>query len=400
MSKYSPLSQNAIFPVGLLYAYMTSRNQTVLILLISIFSLFCCRAQDNSGAAGFGINANFFVGKVLKHTEKFELPIPALSSGADINFQWNTYGRKEWQQRRRYPTVGVAIGYINYGQDSIYGRAVSIYPNITFPIIRGRRVDWTFRIGDGVGFITREYSRLKHFDTINNAIGSKINDFGSFMTDVNVHINKHWDVQLGANFSHISDASFHQPNLGINVFGGHIGVKYYPVTSRPTLIHRDLKPLKNRWMVDFRLTMAFDESYAPLGPLYPIYLGTGYVSKRWISKNKAFAGLDYSYHTNIYAILKNNVGFVPEGSEKMRSWKSGVFVGNEFLLGRVGVVCQLGYYIHQAYLTQGIIYEKLGGNLYLVQKEHGPIKEFFLCAFLKTHFSVAELAEFGFGMGF
>ena len=57
-------------------------------------------------------------------------------------------------------------------------------------------------------------------------------------------------------------------------------------------------------------------------------------------------------------------------------------------------------YIHQAFLTQGKIYEKLGGNLYLVKKEHGPVKEFFLCGFLKTHLSVAELAEFGFGMGF
>ena len=49
---------------------------------------------------------------------------------------------------------------------------------------------------------------------------------------------------------------------------------------------------------------------------------------------------------------------------------------------------------------QGKVYEKIGGNLYLVQREHGPIKEFFLCGYLKTHLSVAELAEFGFGMGF
>ena len=235
---------------------------------------------------------------------------------------------------------------------------------------------------------------------MNNAIGSNVNDYASFMTDIRYHINQHWDVQLGANFSHISDASYHQPNLGINLAGFHVGVKYFPTTSHPMHIVRDLKPLKNRWLFQFRLSMAFDESNAPLGPVYPIYIATGYVSKRWISKNKAFAGLDYSYHTNIYDYLRNNIGFIQPGTEAQHSYKSAVFVGNEFLLGRVGVVLQVGYYLHQAFQTEGIYYEKLGGNLYLVQKEHGPIKELFLCGFLKTHLSVAEFAEFGMGMGF
>jgi hypothetical protein len=295
--------------------------------------------------------------------------------------------------------VGVGITYTNYGIDSVYGRLFSLYPNVVLPLISGKKLEWTIRIGDGIGYTTRDYSRYKPFDTLNNAIGSKINDYFSFMTDLRYHINTHWDVQLGANFSHYSDASYHQPNLGVNLYGAHLGIKYFPVSSSPKRIVKDLKPLTNRWLFQFRLTMAEDESNAPLGPTYPVYLAAGYVSKRWISKNKAFAGFDYSYHTMIYAYMRNN-NFGPPGTEREQSYKSAVFAGNEFLLGRVGAVLLVGYYLHQAYQTQGKVYEKIGGNLYLVKKEHGPIKEFFLCAFLKTHLSVAELAEFGFGMGF
>jgi hypothetical protein len=219
------------------------------------------------------------------------------------------------------------------------------------------------------------------------------------MTDVRYHVSDHFEVQLGANFSHISNASYQQPNLGINLYGSHIGIRYFPVTSKPKYIVRELKPLSNRWLGQFRLSIAFDGSNAPRGPIYPIYLATGYVSKRWISKNKFIAGLDYSYHTNIDAFLHNNP-FVAPGTEASQSYKSAIFAGNEFLLGRVCVVLQVGYYIHQAFQTQGKVYEKLGGNLYLVRKEHGSVKELFLCGFLKTHLSVAELAEFGFGMGF
>jgi hypothetical protein len=165
---------------------------------------------------------------------------------------------------------------------------------------------------------------------------------------------------------------------------------------------RDLQPLRSRWLAQFRLTLANNQSNAPLGPLYPVYLGTAYASKRWISKNKFIGGLDYSYHSGIYAFLRNNTGagFVEPGTERSHSAKIAVFAGNEFLLGRLGVVLQVGYYVQQAFQTQGKFYQKMGGNYYLLQRERGPVKELFLCGFLKTHLSVAELAEFGFGMGF
>jgi len=371
-----------------------------LLLLFALTTAVAGSAQEVSRWAGFGVEANVFEGKVIKHTSKFHLPVPNISTGVDVNFQWKTFGRSEWQQRRRFPTVGLGVTYTNYGIDSVYGRCFSLYPNLVIPLVTGKHLEWTLRIGDGVGYVTRAYSRIHPFDTMNNAIGSKVNDYGSFMMDIRYHINTHWDVQAGANFSHISDASFHQPNLGVNLAGTHIGVKYFPVSANPKRIMRDLKPLKNRWLFEYRLTVAFDGSNAPLGPVYPVYLATAYASKRWISKNKFIGGIDYSYHTNIYAYLRNNLGFVTPDEERRYSYKSALFAGNEFLLGKVGVVLQVGAYIHQAFLTQGKIYEKLGGNFYLVKKEHGPLKEFFLCGFLKTHLSVAELAEFGFGMGF
>jgi hypothetical protein len=377
---------------------MHRRYHLIAIVLLVVLR-FPALAQENKPGAGFCIDANVFAGKVIKHTEKFRLPVPDLSTGLDVNLQWKTYGRKEWHQRRRYPTIGIAFAYTNYGIDSVYGRCFSIYPNIEIPIIAGNKLRWTVRIGDGAGLVTRKYSRQVPVDTLNNAISSHLNDYASFMTDVRYCISNHLHVQAGLNFSHISNASFRQPNLGINMFGYHFCLKYFPISANPSPIRRELKPLTNRWLAQFRISMAYTGSNAPLGPSYPVYLATVLASKRWISKNKAFVGIDYSYHEQINAFLHNNQ-FVTPGTEKQHSWKSAVLVGNEFLLGRVGAVLQVGYYVKQAFQTQGKLYQKLGGNLYLVRREKGPIKEAYLCAFLKTHLSVAELAEFGFGMSF
>ena len=355
-------------------------------------------AQDLQPWSGFGIETTAIAGKVIKHEAKFTLPIPPVTTSLDVNFLLQTYGRKEWEQRRRYPVIGLAFSYVDYGIDSIYGRCYGLYPNLTIPIISGKKLSWDIRLGDGIGYVTRDYHRTAPVDTINVAIGSHINDFGRIMTGLRYHINDHWDAQFDANITHISDGSFHKPNLGVNMIGAGVGVRYSPVTSRPLHVVRDLKPLKNRWLVEFRGTFAYVSSYTSGGPLYPVYLATGYVSRRWLSKNKFFGGIDYSYNENVYAYLRNN-GLEP-GHEAQHSYKSAIIAGNEFVLGRVGIVLQAGIYLKQAYIKMDPVYEKIGGNYYLVQKEHGPIKEFFLCAFVKSDLFDAELGEFGFGIGF
>lgn len=369
------------------------RNLILLLLMPTVLA-----AQQNKPGAGLGLEANLFTGKIIKHTVNFLPPVPDLSTGIDLNITYQTYGKKDWEQRRRYPTIGLGLTYTNYGNDSIYGRCFSIYPNITLNLITRQKLQWTMRIGDGIGFVTGKFGRQPLSDTLNNAIGSTLNDYASFNTDIRYRFNSHWDVQAGINFSHISNASFKQPNLGVNLLGYHLGVRYFPVTSTPTLIKRNLPHLPNRILFQARVALAFTQSNAPFGPHYPVYMASAFVSRRWLSKNKMFAGIDYSYHENMVAFLKNNL--IEPGQERKFSYKSAVLFGNEFLLGRLGVVLQLGVYIKQGYLKQDPYYQKIGGNYYLLQSEKGILKELCITGLLKTHKSVAELAEFGIGFGF
>jgi hypothetical protein len=361
-----------------------------------------CMAQGASDSTrrwqGFGIEANIIAGKVFKHEAKFTLPIPALTTGLNINLVKHSYGKKTWEQRRRYPTFGIGFTYINYGIDSIYGRCFGIYPELVLPLISGKKLEWTLTPGDGLGYVSRQYSRVAPVDTTNVAIGYKLNDFVTIATALKYHVNAHWDIQLGANATHISNGSYKKPNLGINMAGVHAGVTYYPVTSKAVRINRNLRPLPGRWLLQARLSMSMVSSNAPGGPLYPVYIATAYASKRWHSHNKFFAGVDYSYHEDIYALLRNN-GF-EEGRESQYAYKSAVVAGNEFLLGRLGIVLQMGAYVRQAYYRKDPVYEKVGAQYYIVQREQGPLKELFLSVFLKTHQNVAEFAEFGVGAGF
>jgi hypothetical protein len=370
----------------------------IYILLFFLCTCTLLQAQEQEPYAGFGIEMNVVAGKVLKHSKKFKAPIPPLSTGIDICFEQQTWGRKDWHQRRKYPLIGMGVNYINYGNDAVYGYEISLYPCLQIPLISGKHLEWTLRIGYGLGYLSRKYERTPVWDTLNNAIGSHINNFSIFSTDIRYHVNQHWDVQTGLQFYHTSNAAVEVPNLGVNTYGAHVGVRYSPVTSKPIFLRKNLPRLTNRWLVQSRLGIAFNQSGSYGGPIYRSYLYSLYASKRWISKNKLFFGVDYSFHEKVYYFLKINE--IHPGDEYENSWKGAVFVGNEFLLGRLGILTQVGYYVHKDYLTNSQIYEKLGLNYYLLQHEQGVLKELCFSTILKVHTSVAELVEFGVGMGF
>jgi hypothetical protein len=355
-------------------------------------------SQDIQALSGVGVEANLLAGKVYRHEAKFTLPIPALTTGADVNLIFHTYGKKSWQQRLGYPTIGIGATYTNYGIDSVYGRCFSLYPNLIFRLLGNSKLQWTLRVGDGIGYVTKTFSRTAPVDTTNVAIGNHFNDFIMVMTSLQYHINRHWDIQAGAALNHISNGSYKKPNLGINVFSGHFGFAYYPVTSRPPRLAADLKPLANRWLVQASAQLAMVSSYTAGGPVYPVYITSAYLSRRWHSTNKVFAGIDYSYHTDIYSFLRNNE--LAPGQERRQSYKSALIAGNEFLLGRVGIMLQAGLYLKQAYIVKDAVYEKVGVNYYAIQKERGGLKELFFSVFLKSHMNVAEMGGIGMGIGF
>jgi hypothetical protein len=371
----------------------------------SVFLMFVCAlllspatyGQDEKPLCGFGVESNLLAGKIIKHTQKFRAPIPAISTAFDVNFLWQTYGKKEWHQRRNFPLVGFGIAYTDYGNDAIFGKCLGIYADVQLTILKRDRLEWTMRIGDGLGYVTKKYQTIAPLDTLNNAIGSDLNDFAIILTDLRYQVDDHWQLQLGANFTHISNGDFHQPNLGVNMVGAHVGVRYYPVSCKPKPIVRDLPKLKNRWLAQARAGVYFKEARAAGNPIYPSIVTSVYASKRWHGMNKFFAGVDYCYHNDVHAFLVNYG--VHYGNEKAHSWDGGYFAGNEFLLGRVGLVGQVGLYYHQTYLRFDDVYEKLGGNFYFLRTEHGFIKELFMSAMLTTHAFTAEYADFGIGVG-
>ncbi|MFT4062589.1 MAG: acyloxyacyl hydrolase [Edaphocola sp.] len=377
--------------------YFTTLKSHFCITCICLSLLNERGTAQNQPWSGFGIEGNVMIGKMIRHSSSFVGTLPTHSYAAEANLFKKTWGQKDWQQRRNYPQVGVTLYYNNYNNQDEYGQVLGIAPNIQLNLVKGQKVEWTVRAGMGVCYDTKPYSRLSPANTNNRAIGGHWNNLSPFSTDVRYHLDNHWDLQAGANFSHVSNAAFEQPNLGINMYGAHAGLRYFPVTANPVKIYSHPEPLRNRWLVQARYSMAFIQSAPADGPYNPIYMGALFAGKRYWSKNKVYGGVDYYYNSATYARLKSVEHF--KGEEYSHSTQMAIFAGNEFLVGRLGLMFQAGYYLHKMADQKENYYQKLGGNFYFIQKEKGIVKEAFFSAILKTHMSVAELFEMGIGIG-
>ncbi len=370
-------------------------NRIIVYLVLLSLPYTCALAQDSNKLSGYAVEVNPFAAKIIKHNIIFP-PIPALSWGTDINIIRQTTGTKEWQQRRNYPVTGIGITYTDYGLNKVYGRCVGIYPVYQFYIIKGEKLEWTWRFGIGIGYVSQHHERAPSWDTINNLIGSGLNNFTMLSSDLRYHINKHFAVEIGLTATHISNGDFRAPNLGINMAGAHIGVRYSPVTSRPALQKNNLPDLRNRWLLQLRMGMGFTELGNINGPLYPVYLPSVFVSKRYQSKNKLVLGLDYAFYSSVYSFQRNHE--IHPGEERKHATEMTVFIGNEFLVGRIGLLLQVGYPFKQADNYLAKYTEKLGYNFYLIKNEKGIVKELTLHSYIKAIRFKAAVIEFGGGI--
>lgn len=370
-----------------------------LLLLFSallVHNVVC--AQDSTRLKGLGVEVNMLGGKIVRHSAKFTAPVPPMSAAIDVNFVWQSFGKKEWQQRSGFPVTGIGVMYTDYMSPGVFGKCVGVYPNLQIPVITKKNVEWTCRLGVGVAYVTKKYSLAPDYDTLNTAISTNINAFPVFMSDLRYRFSEHLDLQAGINFSHISNALYREPNLGVNMLGVHAGFRYFPTTSCPDKKVCALPCLKNRWLFDVRGALSHKVARAAGNPVEPAYIGAISVSRRWKCKNKMFAGIDAAYHKDVYAFLINYG--VEYGREKQHSWDGGIFIGNEFVVGRVGILGIVGTYYRQTFLDFDPIYEKLGLKYYICNKEKGVVKEIYLSAMLNTHGVVAEYSEFGLGFAF
>ncbi len=366
-----------------------------LYLIVFLCSSFVSYTQNFDNWA---IAPTFYYGKIIKHSPKIAYKIPKATSGLSCNFIYKTYGKEKWHEWQNYPGLGINLGYYDFGNDIVLGKAYSLLPNINLRLNKGENFTINFTVGTGFAYISKHFNFIDN--STNNSIGSYFNNISSFQFDSRYKLNKHLSLSGGIGLTHFSNGASQLPNLGINFASLSIGAVYLPFP----IDRRDYIPAGTTSKPDRRIGLslhgdiAFVEQAIAGGPKYPIYIaslgGTYALSK----VNHIILGAEYENNKADYYFLLNSTNVSTEAEAYMYSTRWLVFAADEFFFWPFSLVLQAGTYVDgDPDYPISKIYTKLSFRYYIPSfGENSP--RLYLGIQLKAQKFTAEYISWGLGL--
>ena len=217
-------------------------------------------------AAQLGIS--ILPGKIAKHTPNLRYDIPSSSNGVSINFRFQERKGRYWVAYYGFPEVDLRVGYQDFNDPDVLGRAWYALPEITFfPLGKKGLVSPMFTIGTGLAYIDRQFDVVENPD--NNSISSRINNATSIGLGLGIRLKERHQIRLRGRLTHFSNARFKAPNLGINVLAVEINYQYTWAGSKEwtAQMPKDGK----HWFLELSGMYAVNEYPVPGGPKFPVH---------------------------------------------------------------------------------------------------------------------------------
>lgn len=345
------------------------------------------------------IEANFHAGRLIKHTPKFDFSVKGTTVGFDINFNFQTYGKRDWHQWRNFPSLGARLMWLRFGNEKVLGQTLAFSPNLTIPLFRKNQWSYFYQIGAGVARITKSYDEDEN--PTNNAIGSKLAATVLMKCYLTRQISSKWKINLGLGMNHFSNGGSRLPNLGLNIPSFSVGINYYPkqIDVKDFIFHDKSKKSLRKLGVDIHAGIAWSQRFFIGGPRHPVYifsLGGNYYLNQ---VNRLLGGLEYEQNRVVYNFARSNDPTLTDTDAVKKASRITLFLGDEFHYGNLSIILQTGIYLGKfSDFISGKISTKFSTRYYL------PLRffkeEIYLNISLKTHLMRAEYMSFGGGFNF
>lgn len=292
---------------------------------------------------------------------------------------------KSWHYRYNLPIFRIGFVRTGTGNPDIIGIGYALTAGVELDLVRKKRFAIQFAPSVGPGLITKPYDLKDNYKNI--AIGSNFNIFIGLALRAKYAFKQ---MYLGSEikFTHFSNGAWATPNLGINLPTLNIFAGYsLPGTSAPESNQSQTKGDKYYNMIVLG-SIGGKENYPVNGKRYPVY--NLQYQFRWFYSDKSaiVAGIDAMH--NVARIKEMEAVYGSENALKFT--QVGANIGFAKTFDRFIFFLQNGIYLTNYRGTQGLIYNRIGGNMVI----NGWIWQFAL----KAHITKADHFEIGVGRRF
>ncbi len=338
------------------------------------------------------------LGTVVKHRPTMVFPVERAARSVTLEYLRQTDGSKDWATAMIRPNWGVAFHWQDYGNREVLGYVYAISPYLALPILRlGPATLWG-RMDMGFAYHDRIFDR--ETNPLNNAIGSRINNYTSFGILAEAQVTPDIFVRLGGHFAHQSNARARLPNLGLNTPQWRAGIGYR-IQPTPTLPPRSRKEISydRTWHYYARVGFGRIEQKVNDGPRYPIWVVSAFASRRFRPVQRIMVGVEISHDAALAELIRNQ-DLPPEAN--VTATRPAVWAGYELGSDKFGMLGQIFLYLHDKPGSYGKQYwgTRFGPTYYFRGADPNARFTPFVGMYLKTHLFIADYFETSVGIRF
>lgn len=341
---------------------------------------------------------------------------PSSTTNFGVDLSWTRQGdtTNVWEQAWNFPETGVLVAYNYFGNSDTLGYSLGVMYRFILRQHLSKR--WILSEGMDLGFSWYNKPFQATENSGNIAVGSQFTAVIRLSISLNYLLAPQWELFSGFTFHHASNGHTGLPNVGINIPMIHLGTRYaltqddsYCLRSKtPIDFHRTIEP-EVKFSIGFN---RFGNEVGPTnGPYYPVYLAGFYLNKRVSAINRLHVGVEGYYNSGYRQYLESQNPPELEANFIHASVLM-VMVGNEFLIGRMGLVTQLGYNLHNPFLKyyaeqneevstlKVYMPARFGVKYYLWDAFGTKNSNAYIGMFVKSNVGQADFTEFSLGYRF
>jgi len=363
------------------------RQKYIAFLISTLLLTQMSFAQESTNKFETGFNYHY--GFLWGHRASIEVLTKGYANMLELSFYKKFTGVNDWELKYKYPSLGGSFFYFDFGNPEQLGYGYSFCAFFDFPLVGNEKAALSFKIGMGPGFVSKHFDRVEN--TKNWGLSTTVNGFAHLSLKGKVKLFDHLNATAGISLSHFSNASYKKPNLGINLPGLTAGLLYSfkPMELTPRKKKSEYSYSKN-WNHDVVLNYGSKEKN-PIGGNSHNVFSLNYSSGRHISfKSRLGAGIDFFYNTAHKNELDKNDDVITKPSDILQMGISATYT---LQISKFSIFFSPGYYLYTTYVDDGTFYTRMG--IRYMFSDH-----LLLNISMKTHYAVADHAEYGIGYRF
>jgi hypothetical protein len=265
-----------------------------------------------------------------------------------------------WKRKLNFPDQGLSLIHQRFGTKEL-GNVTSInYLTSLYLLNRNSNLQLNLDVGLGMGYADTPFSFESN--NKNNALSSHFVIAQQIKIRGKIPLSKQINSQIGLGFTHFSNASFKQPNNGINTAFLSLGVSWTQLKNEFVYPKRTKTSITKKSKVNghFATKLGFHESYAGLGTK-AVWVGNPYFSKQLKTFGNIIVGSDfmYSYADKHYAEFKSISGISETESKNSDAMRIGIYAGYEQLFDKISIEADFGYYLYAPFKIHTDLYQNI-----------------------------------------